>query len=192
MADLPSWERYRIDNRIAMAFCGTAAVAGLAFFPLQLSRPKPPGSEVYRFLAAQQRPGTVLVLSTTVGRMADILDLHWRWGGRYPCLPFLPAIVLNEQGLRHEQRPFRQLGPEKLAYISALQRRVIAEDLDYFQPSVVMVEHCNRNHDCLMLEGRTFDSLAWFLQDRRFAHAWSPYRKQPGSMPSFDIYRRTP
>lgn len=186
------WDRYRMDRRKATVCCAVAAVAGVAFFPIDASRPKLQDSEVYKFLAAQDKPGTVLVLSTTVWYIGDVLDLHWHWGGSYPCLPFLPAIVVNEQGLQHEKRAFKQLSPQRLASISRLQRKVIAEDLNHFKPSLVMVEHCDEKHDCSFLEGRTFNSLAWFLQDAEFAQAWSQYHKQANAVPSFDIYRRTP
>lgn len=186
------WYRYQMDRRTATACCAVAALAGAAFFPVDASRPKQQDSEVYKFLAAQDKPGTVLVLSTTVWYIGDVLDLHWHWGGSYPCLPFLPAIVLNEQGLHHENRPFKQLSPERLAFVSRLQRTVITDDLNHFKPSLVMVEHCDKDRYCPSYAGGTFDSLAWFLQDPKFARAWSPYQKQANEVPSFDVYKRTP
>lgn len=189
---LVSLDRYRIDRRIAMACCAVATMIGAAFFPIDSSRPKLQDTEVYKFLAAQKEPGTILVLSNTVAYVGDALDLHWQWGGSYPCLPFLPAIVLNEQGLQHENRQFKQLSPERLASISDLQRRIIAEDLNLFEPSIVVVEHCDKDHGCPFLEGRTFDSIAWFLQDPEFSRQWSRYQKEPDAMPSYDLYRRTP
>jgi hypothetical protein len=189
---LGPWDRYQMDRRTAWACCAVTAMAGAAFFALGASRPKPEVSEVYRFLAAQDRPGSVLVLTTTVWYVGDALDLHWQWGGGYPCLEFLPAIVLNEQGLHHEKRPFKQLSPQRLAYISQLQRTAVTDDLNHFKPSLVMVEHCGKDHGCPFFEGRTFDSVAWLLQDPEFARAWSPYQKQASTVPFFDVYKRAP
>lgn len=188
---LPRWERYALKPGIPVAGLVVAALLGLSFFSLQRAR-KEERSDVYRVLKGQKEPGTVFVFSTTVGWMADVFDLGWDWGGRYPCLAFFPAVALNEQGVPDEQRPFRRLSPERLRAISAMQREDVAEDLDHFQPSVVMVERCDRDHDCQAIEGRTVDTLGWFLKDARFANAWSHYRKRAAGAGPFDVYARLP
>lgn len=189
---LPRWQGVAIRRPIAIACLVVAFVAGIGFFPRQLAALRPERSEVYRFLEEQRDAGTVLVLSTAVFWVADVADLKLGWGARFPCLPFLPSVVQNEDGPTGVGRPFRQLSPEKLAAISSLQRVEMAEDLNHFQPSLVMVEHCDPQHPCQAIEGKSFDTIGWFLQDPQFAEAWSHYRRQPDGPVSFDVYARAP
>ncbi|MEG9436169.1 hypothetical protein JAO29_08325 [Edaphobacter sp. HDX4] len=189
-APIGGWERYSLNGAVA-AVCLTAAVAaGLGFFPRQLRRPPVQRSDVYRFLKEQGQPGTVLVFSTTVGWLADVADLGWQWGARFPCLSFFPAIVLNEQGPVDEERPFKQLSATTLAAVSKVQRDEIAQDLNHFQPSIVMIEQCDDAHECQTLEGRNVDTLAWFQKDSGFRQAWSHYAQQPNGPAAFALYRR--
>jgi hypothetical protein len=99
--------------------------------------------------------------------------------------------VQNKEGSAAEDRPYKQLSPERLAAISSLQRGEIAEDLNHFLPKVVLVEHCDEDHPCQAIEGESFDTIGWFLQDQQFAEAWSHYkRRQPERLESFDVYER--
>jgi hypothetical protein len=188
---LERMDSHRVSRSLSVGWLAAAFVAGLGFFPRQVAALRPERSKVYRYLA-ENKPGTVLVLSTTVIWMADVVDSKWSWGGRFPCLGFLPALVQNEQGQIGADTPFRHLSPEKLTKVSSIQRTEVAEDLNYFKPSLVMIEHCDEEHSCQALEGRTFDVLAWFLQDQQFAEAWSHYKRQPGDPDDFDLYVRIP
>lgn len=179
-----------IRRAVAVVCLVMVFVAGLAFFPRQMAALRPQRSEVYRFLEGHQEGRSVVVLSTAVFWVADVADLKLDWGARSPCLWFLPAIVQNKDGLGGRGRPFKRLGQEKLAAISALQRVEIAEDLNHFQPALVMVEHCDQRHPCQAIEGKSFDMLQWFLKEPQFAEAWTHYKRQPDGPPSFDVYRR--
>ncbi len=189
---LRRWEGRTVGRPVAYACLAAVLLAGFGFFPRQLARAPLQRSEVYRFLEERKGTRTVFVFSTTVGWMADVLDLRWNWGARFPCLWFVPAIVQNEHGLPEAGRPFKRLGPERLAAISSIQRTEVAEDLNRFQPSVVMVEHCDREHECQAIEGKSFNTLSWFLEDSRFVEAWSHYRRDSAGPASFDVYFRTP
>jgi hypothetical protein len=185
-------DSHRVSKPVIFACLGVVFLAGLGFFPRQMAALRPQRSEVYRYLAEQRKPHTVLLFSTTVGWMADILDLKWNWGGRFPCLWFLPAIVQNEQAPVRADTLFKHLSPEKRATISSIQRREIVEDMNRFQPSLIMVEHCDRKHSCQAIEGKNFDAISWFLQDRQFVEAWSHYKRQPKGPADFDVYARLP
>lgn len=187
---IPELERYDMHSMVAAVCMAAVLFAGLGFFSQQLHRPPLRRSGVYNFLRQQRQPDTVLVFSTTVGWLADVVDLGWRWGGRFPCLASLPAIILNEQGEVEKGRPFKRLSPETLAAVSQRQRSEIAEDLNHFQPSVVMIEHCDHDHECQALEGRNVNTLAWFLKDPEFTEAWSHYEQEQNGPPAFDVYRR--
>jgi hypothetical protein len=189
---LPRWQAVAIRRPVALACLAAVFAVGIGFFPRQLAALRPQRSEVYRFLEKQRDAGTVLVLSTAVFWVADVADLKLGWGARFPCLPFLSAVVQNEDGPTGVGRPFRQLSPEKLAAISSLQRAEMTEDLNHFQPSLVMVEHCDPQHPCQAIEGKSFDTIGWFLQDQQFVEAWKHYRRQPDEPASFDVYARVP
>ncbi|HEY2038344.1 MAG TPA: hypothetical protein VGG95_01685 [Edaphobacter sp.] len=185
------WQRREIRRPVAVVCFVMASVAGFGFFPRQMAALRPQRSEVYRFLEGHRESRSAVVLSTAVFWVADVADLKLEWGIRSPCLWFLPAIVQNEEG-PVAGRPFKRLGQEKLMAISSLQRVEIAEDLNHFQPALVMVEHCDQKHPCQAIEGKNFDMLAWFLKEPQFQEEWAHYERQPDGPPSFDVYARVP
>ena len=74
-----------------------------------------------------------------------------------------------------------------------LQRTETAEDLNYWKPSVVIVEQFDGvNHFCPGIEGKKFDMLSWFLQSPEFATAWSHYQRKQPDFENFAIYERIP
>jgi hypothetical protein len=111
------------------------------------------------------------------------------WSSRFPALWMLPAIIQNEQGATGPPAPFKKLPALTLARLADLQRTETVEDLNYWKPSVVLVEHCTVDDPCQSLEDKNFDMAAWFLQSPAFADAWSHYQRQQ-SLPSFDLYTR--
>jgi hypothetical protein len=185
------WQRIGVRKTVTVVCLAVVFVIGLWFFPRQVAALRPQRSEVYRFLEKHSVGGSAVTFSTAVFWVADIADLKLDWGARFPYLGFLPAIVQNEDG-RIEGRPFKQLGQEKLTAISSLQRVEMAQDLNHFQPAVVMVEHCDQKHPCQAIEGKNFDMLQWFLEEPQFAKAWTHYKRQPDGPPSFDVYERVP
>lgn len=188
---LQSLEGPRVTKPIAVVCLAAVLIVSVGFFARH-EVASPERSEVYQFLKQQKDPGKVYIFSTAVIWIADVMDLKWNWASRFPCLWLLPSIVQNELGPAHPGLPFRRLSPERLASISARQRDEVAEDLDHFQPSVLMVERCNEGHPCQAIEGKNFDTIAWFLKSPRFGEAWSHYRRQPNALPAFDVYVRVP
>ncbi|WP_035357305.1 hypothetical protein [Edaphobacter aggregans] len=167
-----------------------ACLAATFLVPFWLALPHPQRSEADLILRNFKPPQTVYIFSTNVYWMSDVLDRHFEWGSRGPCLWLLPSIIQNEQGPAAQERNFKRLSPERLAPLSSLQRTQTTEDLNRFQPSLILVERCNQDHPCQALEGRTFDMLPWFLESQDFAAVWSHYRRQPSSSSSFDLYTR--
>jgi hypothetical protein len=103
----------------------------------------------------------------------------------------LPAIVQNELGPTGGPAPFKRLSPETVARLAALQRTESAEDLNYWRPSVVLVEQCNLKHSCQGIEGKDFNMVSWFLQSPEFATVWSHYQRQP-DFGNYDVYTSAP
>lgn len=184
------WQGPAVRRPVAWLCLAAMLVTGLGFFPRQLRAMRPQRSEVYQFLRQYKDGRTVLVLSTTVFWVADVADLKLKWGARFPCLPFLPAIVESTENSEKGDKPFKRLSPDELASLSSLQRGEIAEDLSHFQPSLVLVEHCDEEHSCQAIEGKSFDMVGWLLENQQFAGAWKHYRRQPDGPASFDVYER--
>lgn len=184
------WQGPVIRRPVAFVCLAVMFVAGIGFFPRQIRALRPQRSEVYQFLSQYKDRRTVLVFSTAVFWVADAADLKLNWGARFPCLAFLPAIVQSKEGSATGDRPFKQLSPERVTAISSLQRVEMAEDLNHFQPSLVLVEHCDEDHSCQAIEGKSFDTLPWFLEDSQFVRAWSHYKRQPEGLEAFDVYER--
>ena len=143
------------------------------------------------YLAQYQPSTTVYALSTSVSPLAFSYNHGLSWGGRFAHLWMLPAIIKNELGPVDPAAPFKKLSPETVARLANLQRTELAEDLNYWRPSVVMVEECHREEACFGLEGRDFDMLAWFLKSPEFAEAWSHYRRQT-EVANFVVYKLVP
>jgi hypothetical protein len=103
----------------------------------------------------------------------------------------LPGIIQNELGPTGPPAPFKRLPPQTVTRLATLQRTQSAEDLNYWQPSVVLIQHCTMQQSCAFIEGKNFNMLSWFLQSPEFAAAWSHYQQQPG-LEDFDVYKRVP
>jgi hypothetical protein len=101
----------------------------------------------------------------------------------------LPAIIRNERGSRDPHAIFKRLPPETVAALADLQRTDTAEDLDHWQPPLVLVQQCKIHQPCDFLDGYDFDMLAWFLKSARFQAAWSHYQQQ-SAISGFAVYRR--
>jgi hypothetical protein len=172
---------------VAVALCAVA-IRPRAVLP-QPGGPQP--LELDRFLVQCKPSTTVYIFSTDVYPMASVYNHGLNWGGRFAHLWMMPAIVQNELGPTGPPAPFKQLSPDTLSKLATLQRTESAEDLDYWRPSLVLVQHCSPQQSCLGIEGKNFNMLAWFLQSPRFAAAWSNYRQQPG-LDDFDVYKLVP
>jgi hypothetical protein len=140
------------------------------------------------YLAQYEPSTTVYAFSTRVEPMAFSYNHGLSWGGRFAHLWMLPAIVKNELGPIDPAAPFKKLSPETVTRLANLQRTESTEDLKYWQPSVVLVEQCNLEHDCIGLEGRDFDLISWFLQSPEFAAVWSHYERQT-EVDNFTVYK---
>jgi hypothetical protein len=170
----------------AILLCGTVIHPGLAHFAGKL-----PESDLDRFFSQYSTSTTVYVFSTSVQPLATAYSHGLDWGGRFPHLWMMPAIIQNELGPTNAFVPFKRLSPERLAQLANLQRADSVEDLNYWRPSTVLVERCNSQNPCLGIEGKNFDMISWFSQSPDFAAAWAPYRRQPG-IKDFDVYQRIP
>jgi hypothetical protein len=123
--------------------------------------------------------------------MGTIFNHGLGWGSRFACLWMLPAIIQNEQGPTNALVPFKRLSLPTLSRLAARQRTETTEDLNYWQPVVVLVQQCSTDKPCQGIEGKNFDTISWFAQSPDFAKAWSHYRQQPG-IQDFDVYERVP
>jgi hypothetical protein len=198
VADLlyPFWEKLSTDSDVLRrtAFVASGCVAALlcviAMFPRAvLTQGTHSGrSQLDDFLDQYQPSTTVYVFSTSVGPMALAFNHNLNWGGRFAHLWMMPSIVQNELGPTGPPAPFKRLSPETLTRLATLQRTESAEDLNYWRPSVVLVEQCSVQHACQGMEGKDFDMLSWFLESPEFAAAWSHYERQT-EFDNFTVYK---
>jgi hypothetical protein len=140
---------------------------------------------------AQYKPSTtVYAFTTSVYPVASAYNHGLNWGSRFAHLWMLPAIIQNELGPTGPPAPFKRLAPQRSAELAALLRSEVTDDLNYWQPSVVLVDRCTIEQPCLGLEKKNFDAIPWFLQSPQFAEVWSHYQRQP-SIDGYDVYRLT-
>jgi hypothetical protein len=176
-----------VSALVAVLFCAIA----LRPSAVLSNEKQPQWAALDQYFAQYSPPATVYVFSTSVPPLSVAFDHHLTWSGRFAHLWMLPAIIQNEAGPTGPPVPFKQLPPERLAALADLQRSQSAEDLNYWKPSIVLVQQCNLWPYCQAIKNRNFNMLSWFLQSPDFAAAWSHYRQQPG-IRSFDVYKRIP
>jgi hypothetical protein len=150
----------------------------------------PPTLEMDQFLSQYKPPVTVYVFSTSVGPLSSVFNQGLTWGGRFAHLWMLPAIIQNELGPAVPPALYKQLPQDTLARLAALQRSASAEDLNYWQPAIVLVQQCTRQDPCLGIGEKNFDMASWFLHSSEFAAAWSHYHRQPGGPNHYELYTR--
>jgi hypothetical protein len=179
-----------VSALVALFFCAIAIRPHTVLSsPVSSSEEQPQWAALDQFFNQFSSPTTVYVFSTSVPPLSVAYNHGLTWGSRFAHLWMLPAIIQNEAGPTGPPVPFKQLSPERLAALAALQRTQSAEDLNDWKPSIVLVQQCSPWPYCQAIKNRNFDMLAWFLQDPGFAAAWSQYRQQPG-IRSFNVYKR--
>jgi hypothetical protein len=174
-----------VSGLMAGLLCAMAIHPRFAFIRPRRAEPV---NELDQFLAQCQPATTVYVFSTGIPALSSAYNHGLNWGSRFAHLWMLPAIVQNELGAPDPNAPFKRLPPKTLATLGTLQRTETAEDLNYWYPSVVLVQLCSVQHSCQGIPGRNFDMLSWFLKSPDFAAVWSHYKKQPG-LTGFDVYK---
>jgi hypothetical protein len=188
----PQFERLTADSRRRRRIAITAFGAlSLILFIIVTQRPFPPYVADLDQIYSRYPPSTtVYVFTTRVPPLATAYNHNLTWGSRFAHLWMMPAILQNELGASPPPAPFKRLAPETLARIAALQRAQSTADLNYWRPSVVLVERCNQDNPCQGIEGKTFSMLDWFLQSPQFTQAWSHYQQRPSPSPIYDLYIR--
>jgi hypothetical protein len=179
-------------RRLALtSIAATAMVLVLVVARPGLITPVPYRSELDQMLDTYPPSTTVTVFSTGVPALASAYRHHVNWGSRFAHMWMMPAIFQNELGGLPPPAPFKRLSSGTLARLSALQRTQSAEDLNYWQPSIVIFERCHPANPCQGMGDHTFSMLPWMLQGKDFAAAFSHYEQRASPFPSYyDLYVR--
>jgi hypothetical protein len=187
-------EDSRLSRRFAFVTLGLMAIplGAIATHPRRLIPVAFPSAypELDQIFSQYKAPTTAYVFSTRVSPFASVFRSGLEWGSRFPALWMLPAIIQNERGRTGAPVQFKSLPRDTVARLALLQRNETTEDLNYWRPSVILVEHCDLEHFCQAVEGKNFDIISWFIQSPEFAAAWSHYQRREGP-PHFDLYIRT-
>jgi hypothetical protein len=184
-------------TRVVLALVAVviAALGSIALHRRSLNAAPPDRAYLEPLLAPYPAQTTVYIFSSSLVSFSDVFEHNFLWGSRFGHLWMLPAIAQNESGFvaSHgtDSAPFHQLSPEVLATLESVQRQDVTEDLALWKPVLVLVESCRSSHPCGVIEGKDFDTIAWFLRSPAFASEWSHYRQQPGNT-VFAIYTRIP
>jgi hypothetical protein len=122
-------------------------------------------------------PGTpVAILSTVVDdTIPPIATHHLLWAQRTNNLWALPAILRSEDPLGHP--PQRLIPPARLAQLDRMQHAWMVEDLNRWNPPLILVLRCeDPTVQCQILEDRHDNLLAWFQRDPAFRAIFSRYQ----------------
>ncbi len=140
-------------------------------------------------------PGTpIATLTTSVDdAIMPIVRYHLTWAQRTNNLWTLPALLRTQSPAGFPIPASHRLPPDRLAFLAALERRWMVEDLTRWHPALVLVARCqDPATPCQELEDRpgnpSDNLLNFFLQDPTFAALWHQnYRYQRTSGP-YDAY----
>jgi hypothetical protein len=184
---LPTWTP---KAALALSVLALALTTHFMDYPFTEARSFPietPDPAFFEHLA----PGTaVATLTTTVDyTVMPAARFHLTIAQRYPHLWLLPAILRNEDP---GSPPRHVIAPARLADLDRLQHQFMVQDLQRWQPQLVLVQRCNdpRVH-CQLLEDRHDNLLTWFLRDPSFAAEWRHYTYS-ATRGQFDAYIRKP
>lgn len=176
----------------ALALSGCILLVAMVFALYPAIRKYPvsnAASSPFDQFLSQLQPGTVVyVPSTSALAFASVYNAGLKWGSGYPNLWMLPAILQNETGRTSMSHPFKKLSPQRTSQLADMQRREIAEDLNEWQPAIILIPHCTRVEVCQGIEGKNVDLLAWFQRSPDFARIWSRYERQQG-INGYEVYR---
>jgi len=135
-------------------------------------------------------PGTpVSLIAVDAWEWPEVLEQNKVWSSRYNHLWLLPAIVRSQDPLDPEVA--HHLSPAKINELSTLLRQTVAEDLDHWQPSVVVIDPCGVVIDiCGGLSRAGYSGLLdWFARSPQFREQWSHYRYQK-TVGQMQVYTR--
>lgn len=195
----PSLSRLSAPNwlpaaAIALSFLALALTTHFTGYPFTPDRSFPISSPDPTFFAGLA-PGTpVAILTTEVdASIPPIAKYHLLWAQRTNNLWILPAILRNEDPRSNGQphKPLRTIPPASLAALDRAQHRYMVEDLERWQPPLVLVQRCqDAAVHCQILEDRQDDLLAWFERDPAFRALWLEHYRLVRRSGEFDAYIR--
>lgn len=162
--------RWAPNAALAFSLLALALTTHFSGYPFTPDRSFPIDTPDPTFFAGLA-PGTpVATITTTVDyTVPPVFKYHLTLAQRYPHLWMLPAILRMESG----EHP---IPPNQLAALEHLQRQAMVEDLQRWQPRLILVERCqDPTIHCQVLEDRHDDLLAWFLRDPAFRELFSHY-----------------
>lgn len=177
---LPSWATNAAAAVSILAIALTATASGYTLnhpfsFPSGLSDVPDPS-----FFSGLPAGTPVAILTTVVDdSVPPIFTRHLLWAQRENNLWTLPAILRNESPgapVTSGPTPRRRILPERLSQLDQMQHAWMVEDLNYWQPSLILIERCQDPAvSCQILEDRHDDLLAWFQRDPAFRNVFSQY-----------------
>lgn len=135
-------------------------------------------------------PGTpVDLLAVDAWEWPEVLEQNKVWSSRYNHLWLLPAIVRSQDPLDPEVA--HHLSSAKIDTLSTLLRQTVAEDLEYWHPSVVVIDPCGEVVNiCGGLSRAGYSGLLdWFSRNPQFREEWSHYRYQK-TVGQMQVYTR--
>jgi hypothetical protein len=140
--------------------------------------PQKEKSELASIYSAYPSGTPVDLLAVDAWEWPEVLEQNKVWSSRYNHLWLLPAIVRSQDPLDPEVA--HHLSAAKIDELSTLLRQTVAEDLDRWHPSVVVVDPCGEVFNiCAGLSRAGYSSiLDWFNRNPQFRDQWSHYRYQ--------------
>lgn len=187
----PNWLPAAATALSLLALALTTHFMGYPFTPERSFPITSPDPTFFSNLA----PGTPVAILTTMvdDSVPPVAKYHLLWAQRTNNLWILPAILRNEdpQSNGRPQPPLRTIAPATLAALDRDQHRYMVEDLERWQPQLVLVQRCQDPAvHCQVLEDRHDDLLAWFERDPAFRTLWAQHYRPLRSSGEFDAYVR--
>ncbi|MDE1161662.1 MAG: hypothetical protein PW792_06910 [Acidobacteriaceae bacterium] len=148
----------------ALSVLAVALTTHFMGYPFTRDRSFPIDQPDASFFAGLKPGDAVATLTTTVDdTVMPAAKFHLTIAQRYPHLWMLPAILRNESGTAPAAH---KMTPEQLTKMEDAQHRFFREDIQRWQPKLILVNRCyDPAVHCQVLEDRHDDLLAWFARD---------------------------
>jgi hypothetical protein len=170
-----------------------AVVAAIVYYPQDSAKAAIAGSDPRN--ATGLAVTTNLPVGTTIYELTPgtgflfkaVLDRGLIWGSRFPHLWMLAAVLRAEQDAAQDGHV--DAGAQRMLELGRWTRTAVAEDLERWHPSVVLVDRCDDRsiEPCWSLEAFQVNLVTWFEQDPAFKAEWSHYSNS-GRLGPFDLW----
>jgi hypothetical protein len=185
-----SLSQFAVAGSSALVVLALALTTHFMGYPFTAERALPISDPDPALLSGLPAGTPIYIMTTDLDTtIPPVMKWNLTWASRMPHMWMLPAVLRGERHAPQDRVPTR-LTSQRVTELDRIQHILVADDLDLWQPRIVLVERCyDPAMHCQVLEDLHPNLLAWFSTDAHFRDAFSAY-VPAGSRGRFDVYER--